>query len=137
MAMVQTGGAVTTFPPGSTVQKHLQEALKFSQCIRSHGVPNFPGPTSAGGIDINSKSGINPNNPQFEAAQKACRRYFGPRPSGAQQAQAEKQALAVAACTRDHGVPNYPTRRLVPTAPSAVARARAAATRILSPSKMR
>jgi hypothetical protein len=105
---VAAGGTATTLPPGSTVQKHFQEALKFSQCLRSHGVPNFPDPTSTGGIDINSSSGINPNNPQFQAAQKACQRYFGPRPSGAQQAQAEKQALAFAACMRDHGVPNYP-----------------------------
>jgi hypothetical protein len=105
---VQAGGAATTMPPGATVQKHFQEALKFSQCMRSHGVPNFPDPTSTGGIDINSNSGINPNNPQFQAAQNACQRYFGPRPSGAEQAQAERQALAFAACMRDHGVPNYP-----------------------------
>jgi hypothetical protein len=50
--------------------------LKFSQCMRAHGLPNFPDPTfGAGGgvrIGFGPSSGINPSSPVFQAAQKAC-----------------------------------------------------------------
>ncbi len=69
-------------PPGPAVQAKLQEqALKFSQCMRTHGVPNFPDPqlSSSGvgvGIRIEGKKGgpsrIDPSSPGFRAAQKAC-----------------------------------------------------------------
>jgi hypothetical protein len=98
----------TTLPPGASTQKHFQQALKFSQCMRSHGITNFPDPGSTGGIEISSSSGINPNNAQFAAAQKACRKYMPPGPSHAQQEQMEQQALAFAACMRAHGLPNFP-----------------------------
>lgn len=102
------GATVTTLPPGYSVQKHLAEAFKFSECMRSHGVPNFPDPNSSGGFDFSSSSGLNPGNPKFQAAQSDCQQYQGPRPSAAQQAQAEKQALAFSACMRAHGLPDFP-----------------------------
>jgi hypothetical protein len=54
----------------------LKQALKFSQCMRSHGVPNFPDPKASGGgvgLVIGKNSGIDPNSPQFKAAQQACK----------------------------------------------------------------
>ena len=66
----------------------MQEgALKFSACMRSHGVPNFPDPeiSSGGGVGIRiggKGSGIDPNSPQFKAAQKTCQSDL-PRPKGA------------------------------------------------------
>jgi hypothetical protein len=54
--------------------KALPELVKFSQCMRSHGVPDYPGPALSGqGISGNLKgAGINPNSPQFQAAYSAC-----------------------------------------------------------------
>jgi hypothetical protein len=76
-------------PPSAAEQTKMQEqALKFSQCMRSHGVPNFPDPEfshSGRGIGIRiggKKGGIDPNSPQFKAAQKACRSEL-PGPPGA------------------------------------------------------
>jgi hypothetical protein len=49
--------------------------LAFSQCMRRHGLPNFPDPTFNGGtagLLIHAGSGINPQSPAFQAAQKAC-----------------------------------------------------------------
>jgi len=76
-------------PPSAAEQTKMQEqGLKFSQCMRSHGVPNFPDPefrhSGAGvGIRIGGKgSGIDPNSPQFKAAQKTCQSDL-PRPPGA------------------------------------------------------
>lgn len=78
-------------PPSPAEQARLQEqALKFSQCMRTHGVPNFPDPqfSSSGagiGIRIGGKQGgpsrIDPSSPQFQAAQKACQSIM-PGPKG-------------------------------------------------------
>jgi hypothetical protein len=60
-------------------QTQTQSAgLKFAQCMRSHGVPNFPDPTSNGGglsgsISAQGPNGVDPNSPQFQSAQQACR----------------------------------------------------------------
>jgi hypothetical protein len=58
---------------GGTVSAAQQaQALKFSACMRSHGVPNFPDPTfSGGGVQLHV-TGIDPTSPQMIAAQKAC-----------------------------------------------------------------
>lgn len=60
--------------------KALAKALKFSQCMRSHGVPGFPDPTTSGGgvsfqIKGSSGSSLDPNSPAFQAASKACQKY--------------------------------------------------------------
>jgi hypothetical protein len=57
--------------------------LHFSQCMRAHGVTNFPDPAfgSGGGarIGFGPSSGINPQSPAFQAAQKACGGFGGPK----------------------------------------------------------
>jgi hypothetical protein len=57
--------------------------LRFSQCMRAHGVTNFPDPTfgQGGGVRIGfgPSSGINPQSPAFQAAQKACGGLGGPK----------------------------------------------------------
>jgi hypothetical protein len=62
-------------PSPAQQAKMQKQALKFSACMRSHGVPKFPDPTfSAGGVSLrlNRRSGIDPSSSQFQAAQKAC-----------------------------------------------------------------
>jgi|HubBroStandDraft_3_1064219.scaffolds.fasta_scaffold128075_2 hypothetical protein len=76
-------------PPSPAEQAKLQEqALRFSRCMRTHGVPSFPDPEfsrggGGGGIRIGGKqdgpSRIDPSSPQFQAAQKACQSIM-PRP---------------------------------------------------------
>jgi hypothetical protein len=64
--------------------KALRWALKFSACMRSHGVPNFPDPKVSGGaigLTMSRSSGINPRSPQFQAAQRACQKDM-PGPKG-------------------------------------------------------
>lgn len=85
-------------------------AIRYSQCMRKHGEPNFPDPDSSGGISIDSSSGIDPQSPTFQAAQKACQKLLphGGTPSPQQEARARSQALAFSACMRSHGVPKFP-----------------------------
>ena len=65
-------------PPSPAKQAQAQaQALKFSACMRSHGVPSFPDPDLSGGgvgfhIHAGPGSGLDPRSPIFQAAQKAC-----------------------------------------------------------------
>lgn len=103
------GGARAGFSlagPGGSAK-----ALKFSQCMRSHGVPNFPDPSGSGAISITPASGINPRSQQFQQAQTTCAKRLsiaGGTPSPAQQARALAAALKFSQCMRSHGVPTFP-----------------------------
>ena len=51
---------------------NVSKALKYAQCMRAHGVPNFPDPSSNGQTKISVGSGINPQSPAFQKAQQDC-----------------------------------------------------------------
>jgi hypothetical protein len=95
--------------------KTQQKMVAYSQCMRSHGVPEFPEPTE-GHILIHSSdhngqvTGVNPRSAQFQAAQKVCAKLLpnGGAPSPAQQAKIQEGALKFSQCMRTHGVPNFP-----------------------------
>jgi hypothetical protein len=63
--------------PAQSAAQNAQ-ALQFSQCMRSHGVPNYPDPststgTGAGAVHLNLQgTGIDMSSPTFQAAAKAC-----------------------------------------------------------------
>lgn len=86
--------------------------VAYSQCMRKHGVPNFPDPNSKGAIELHSSSGnansINPNSPQYRAAQKDCERLAPGGGTPAVQKHELAQALKFSACMRAHGVPDFP-----------------------------
>ena len=67
-------------PTASTAQqRHIAaQALEFSQCVRKHGVPNFPDPAANGRIPDPASSGIDQGSPQFQAANQACGKYRPP-----------------------------------------------------------
>ena len=101
------------FPAGSSISTQVGTGgagVKYSACMRSHGVPNYPDPDSQGVITITISSALNPSSPLFQKAQDSCQ---GLRPAGnglsaARQQQLKARLLAFAACMRSHGVPNYP-----------------------------
>ncbi|MGO9495858.1 MAG: hypothetical protein ACLQA5_03960 [Solirubrobacteraceae bacterium] len=108
--------------PGSSSSQDTATAnsqgLQFAACMRSHGVPNFPDPTSGGQIQLRVQqspngtnvNGVSVNGPAFQSAMKDCRSDLpnGGVPTAAQTAKARSQALAMARCMRTHGVPNFP-----------------------------
>jgi hypothetical protein len=88
--------------------------IAYAQCMRSHGIHDFPDPTPGAGVafQINAGPGsdLNSNDPRFQAADQACRSLL---PGGGKQAPppaAEKIAEEVkwAACMRAHGLPSFP-----------------------------
>jgi hypothetical protein len=92
---------------------HYSQALAFSKCMRAHGVTNFPDPSTSGGgvhVSISAGSGIDPQAPAFQAAQKSCQHLMpgGGQPSAQASAQAKAQLLQTAECMRAHGITDFP-----------------------------
>lgn len=103
--------------PGGSQEGSAEREKKlaaYSQCMRTHGVPEFPEPVE-GHLQLNATrsgahtSGVDPEAPQFKAAQQACKSL---QPAGlsspAQSSELQAKALKFAACMRSHGVPKFP-----------------------------
>jgi hypothetical protein len=97
-----SAGSSASPSPASTQAK----LIAWAQCMRTHGVPNFPDPNSHGVFNGNV---ANPQSAQVQSAQRACK-SLQPNigQSGQGQAQRAAQALRFSKCMRAHGVPNYP-----------------------------
>jgi hypothetical protein len=89
--------------------------LAFSECMRSHGVPNFPDPSGSGGIHIPQGSNINPFSPSFKTAQAQCRNRLpgGGPPQGVSEQQ-KQQMVRTSECMRAHGVTGFPDPTTTP-----------------------
>jgi hypothetical protein len=62
------GGPPTSLPEGAK-----ESALRFAQCMRAHGVSNFPDPIFRGeGVMEQVPSGREASSPAFQSAQQAC-----------------------------------------------------------------
>jgi hypothetical protein len=122
-AVAHLGATTTTTAAsgsGSTGSGKSGELLAYSQCMRSHGLPDFPDPNSQGVIEGKSSSAsggnandLNPNSPTYQAAQKACQKYASGGTTPADQTQQLSQALKYAACMRSHGVTDFPDPTVV------------------------
>jgi hypothetical protein len=92
------------------------QALAYSRCMQTHGVPDYPDPkishNGAGtgvSVGMGTKGDLNPNNPAFRAASRACRKL---QPAGVTPPHQTAQELATdvkfADCMRSHGYPSFP-----------------------------
>lgn len=66
-------------------QEDIEAMQKMADCMRDNGVPEFPDPDPEGGIRIQRDSGIDPQDPTFQAAQEKCREFMperGPQGGG-------------------------------------------------------
>jgi hypothetical protein len=66
--------AAAAHPPAVSASQRAA-ALKLAQCMREHGVPNYPDPTYKDGQVIPpfiADPAINPASPAFSSASKAC-----------------------------------------------------------------
>jgi len=63
-------------------QATLAEYVRFAQCMRAHGLPNFPDPVNSGGRPeflLNaSQDGFDPHSPQVLAKAHACSSVLPP-----------------------------------------------------------
>jgi hypothetical protein len=62
----------------------LAQGVRYAQCMRAHGIPDFPDPTESGGTISgsvsSSGSGINLLSPQGTRAREACRHILASTP---------------------------------------------------------
>lgn len=56
---------------GDQGQWSSSDKLKYAQCMRENGVPNFPDPDENGGFKLDT----DPNTPQFKTAETACAQH--------------------------------------------------------------
>jgi hypothetical protein len=49
------------------------KALKYSLCMRSHGIGSYPDPNGHGTIVVAAGPGIDPYSARFKQAEQACR----------------------------------------------------------------
>jgi hypothetical protein len=87
-------------------------AVRYTSCMRSHGVANYPGPNSSGQIPkitpVNEQQ-LGISDARFNAAQTACQRLWPYQaPTQAEQGQQLTEYLKFARCMRSHGVPGFP-----------------------------
>jgi hypothetical protein len=95
----------------------MADALKFTGCMRSHGLTDFPDPTVGSNgqpsFSINggpNNSNLNPSSSQFQTAHRACEKDL-PNLGGqtpADKAAANTKALKYVQCMRADGEPDYP-----------------------------
>ena len=91
---------------GSTKSVH-QQAVAYSQCMRSHGDPSWPDP-GPGGAFPNNNGSLDKTSPQFKKADAACKK-LAPGDGPAVDFQQEyKRLLKYSACMRAHGMPKFP-----------------------------
>jgi len=102
-----TGSGGSSSAGGSvSSQAASSSAVAFSHCMRSHGVPTFPDPTSRGGVPKVAPQQVGVSDSVFQAAQRACAQLL--QPSQAQAPRIMAGMLGFARCMRSQGVPNWP-----------------------------
>ena len=106
-----TGGQAKSF------HSFAAAAFKYAECMRSHGVPEFPNPQIVNkpgehGIHQAVPQGVG-TSPQFRSAQRDCKGILpspenGGAANAAEQHEHAQAILAFARCLRSHGVPDFP-----------------------------
>jgi hypothetical protein len=108
------GGGSSADPPASQGGSNgpAEKAVAYADCMRAHGVTNYPEPGSTAG------AGLNPASPTFQSARAKCSKLspFGTVKTHATEQQI-RQALETTKCMRDHGVPDFPDPIVTSTPP--------------------
>lgn len=102
-----TGG---TPEPFAGPQKEYQYQLTYAQCMRAHGLPDFPDPVlTSHSLSFNPTA--DSHSPQYSSANDDCKHLLpdnGGPPTAAQLAALTQRMLKYTNCMRAHGVPNFP-----------------------------
>jgi hypothetical protein len=105
VATTTTSTATATTPTGN-----VRSALvAFAQCMRTHGVPNFPDPQNFAGGNVKlTIHNLGPSRAAMEACGGLLPTRGGPAESAQQQRTQRADALSFARCMRGHGVTRFP-----------------------------
>jgi hypothetical protein len=98
-------------PTQAQIQQEQHDLVRFAACMRSHGVPSIPDPTTS---PRQFKESLTTQSPAFRSAARTCQHLLpGGRLRLRSQSAAHTQAqiaaaLAFARCIRGHGFPTFP-----------------------------
>ena len=82
-----------------------EKAVKFAECMRANGVPNFPDPDPKGEFNF----GVDVTVEVWTKAVDACKALKPPGALSAKRTPKEQSAsLRFAQCVREHGVKDFP-----------------------------
>jgi hypothetical protein len=124
-AVAATLGVSACGDSGTRRHAASDQLLARSQCMRAHGIRNFPDPVKGSGGEgfpdtisqpdgSMSIEGISFSGPAFTAAEQACA-ATGTELHGPRLTEARKESfIAQARCIRQHGVPNFPDPQFGP-----------------------
>lgn len=98
----------TSSATGTAATQH--RALAFARCMRAHGIPGWPDPTSSGVFDKAKLRQLGVSVSRVRALEEgACNHLLGGQPQAYAITAADRaDYLRAAACIRSHGFPNFP-----------------------------
>jgi hypothetical protein len=103
-----TGNTGTTSSPGTAATKKLtarDEGVKFAECIRAHGVADFPDPDAKGEFQY----GVSVTPAVWQKATTACKDLQPPGTLSSKRTPKQQSAsLRFAQCVRANGVKDFP-----------------------------
>ena len=106
-----TGSGGADGGPG-TLAAAAQKGVRFAECMRNHGVPQFPDPDASGRLTIDAvanRSSVDTRAPAFTQAVRACQSLEPAGFTGSKRSPQQQQAgLEFARCIRSSGVPDFP-----------------------------
>jgi len=106
--------ASSTTATTPTTQNEAAVAVAFSRCMRSHGVPTFPDPSTIHPRALKAiAQHLAATNPRFTVAARACNHLLPNGGSDSQETAQQKRTRLVdgrsfARCMRSHGVTRFP-----------------------------
>jgi hypothetical protein len=84
------------------------QELRYAECMRENGVPNFPDPDEDGGLGVDLNQ-LGVDQAKVEAADSKCKHYL---PNGGVPQQLDPEQLeqlrTMARCMRENGFPGFP-----------------------------
>jgi hypothetical protein len=95
---------------GSPANSALEQAVRFTQCMRENGVPDFPDPDKDGRFVI-AAGGPDQSSPAFRRARQACTSLEPPgfhQADSAERARDQQEWLKFARCMRENGIQDFP-----------------------------
>jgi hypothetical protein len=112
VALIGAGCGSTAPSESSTTGTNRDKAMKFSACMRDHGVKQFPDPDASGELTVDgvlNGSSLDPKSATWTTAIAACKDL---QPAGftGHKATPKEQTLRLkfAQCIREHGVKDFP-----------------------------
>jgi hypothetical protein len=95
----------TTSSGANTKLTARDKAVKFAECIRAHGVSDFPDPNAKNQFNY----GVSVSPAVWKQATTACKDLQPPGTlSGKRTPKQQSASLRFAQCVRDHGVKDFP-----------------------------